>query len=261
MDKNTLIFIFILFLVSSQLWAITWSIGTALMYIVGAIVILNIVSPDSAEAIKEFVIKVVSLDSSLIINGLSGASRFVLNTVNSPGYKKVQNSIQETQKVISETISETVSETKKSVSETNTASKALGKLPVKSRDIKLPSVSPTEPVLQQSKSVKSRDIKLPPTSPTEPVVQKSNSVKARDIKLPMPNVTQVSPSSTPKTPSTPTTPKTPTTSKSRDVKLPGSKQTKTTKVTKNQSPKQPPKAKGQPPKTKTKTKTKTKVKQ
>ena len=79
MDKNTLLLIFILFLLSSQLLSITWDIGKATIYIIIILLILNSISPESAEIIKKMFIKIINLDSSVITNILYAVSRFILN--------------------------------------------------------------------------------------------------------------------------------------------------------------------------------------
>ena len=62
MDKNTLLLIFILFLLSSQLLSITWDIGKATIYIAIILLILNNISPESAIIIKNMFSRVINLD-------------------------------------------------------------------------------------------------------------------------------------------------------------------------------------------------------
>ena len=78
MDKNTLLLIFILFLLSSQLLSITWDIGKASLYIVIILLILNSISPETATIIKNIFSRIINLDFSLITSALSTVSKFIL---------------------------------------------------------------------------------------------------------------------------------------------------------------------------------------
>lgn len=82
MDKNTLIFIFVLFMISTKLWNVTWNIGTSLFYLVIAIIVLNSISPETSQDIKNFISRLINLDTSLITNGLASLSKFLLNLFN-----------------------------------------------------------------------------------------------------------------------------------------------------------------------------------
>lgn len=79
MDKNTLLLIFILFLLSSQLLSITWDIGKASVYIVIILLILNSISPETATTIKNIFSRIINLDFSLITSLLSTVSKFILS--------------------------------------------------------------------------------------------------------------------------------------------------------------------------------------
>ena len=61
MDKNTLLLIFVLFLLSSQLWSITWNIGVSAFYIIIIIIVLNYVNPDSSIAMRSTIIRIINL--------------------------------------------------------------------------------------------------------------------------------------------------------------------------------------------------------
>ena len=78
MDKNTILLIFILFLLSSQLLSITWDIGKASLYIVIILLILNNISPETATIIKNIFSRIINLDSSLITGTLASISKFIL---------------------------------------------------------------------------------------------------------------------------------------------------------------------------------------
>ena len=62
MEKNTLIIIFILFLISSKLWSIAWSIGKGLAFIVIIIVAINCVNPEVTKELQNILRKIISLD-------------------------------------------------------------------------------------------------------------------------------------------------------------------------------------------------------
>jgi len=91
MDKNTLLLIFVLFLLSSQLWNVSWTIGTSAFYIVIIISVLNYISPESAITMKRFIIKLVNLDFKLVTHFLSMVSKFILSFFNNSYYKKIKN--------------------------------------------------------------------------------------------------------------------------------------------------------------------------
>jgi len=113
MDKNTLLLIFILFLLSSQLLSITWDIGKATIYIAIILLILNNISPETAIIIKNMFSRVINLDSSLITGTLAAVAKFILSLFfNNKGNKiidEVKQSISiigEETKIISEKINQ-----------------------------------------------------------------------------------------------------------------------------------------------------------
>ena len=79
MSKNTLLLLFIIALFSSQLWGISWSIGTAGFYLIIIIIILNYLNPDSGIAVQENATKLINLDFSLIKDIFSFISKFILS--------------------------------------------------------------------------------------------------------------------------------------------------------------------------------------
>jgi len=89
MDKNTLLLIFVLFLLSSQLWSISWNIGVSAFYIIIIISVLNYVNPDSSIAIRSTIIRIINLDSSIFTNILSRISRFILSFFDNSHYRKL----------------------------------------------------------------------------------------------------------------------------------------------------------------------------
>jgi hypothetical protein len=82
MDYKTLLTIFILILISSQLWNIIWDIGKGAIYVVILLLVLTYLDPNSSEKIKEFINKIINFDFSFIINILSNISRFILGLFN-----------------------------------------------------------------------------------------------------------------------------------------------------------------------------------
>jgi len=79
MSKNTLLLLFIIALFSSQLWGISWSIGTAAFYLIIIIIILNYLNPDSGVVVQENATKIINLDFSLIKDIFSSICKFILS--------------------------------------------------------------------------------------------------------------------------------------------------------------------------------------
>jgi len=89
MSKNTLLLLFIIALFSSQLWNITWNIGTSAFYLIIIIIILNYLNPDSGAVVQENATKIINLDFSLIKYIFSSISKFILSLFTT--YKKNTN--------------------------------------------------------------------------------------------------------------------------------------------------------------------------
>ena len=89
MSKNTLLLLFIIALFSSQLWGITWNIGTSAFYLIIIIIILNYLNPDSGAVVQENATKIINLDFSLIKYIFSSISKFILSLFTT--YKKNTN--------------------------------------------------------------------------------------------------------------------------------------------------------------------------
>ena len=102
MDKNTLLLIFILFLLSSQLLSITWDIGKATIYIAIILLILNNISPESAIIIKNMFSRVINLDSSLITGTLSVVAKFILSLFFNNKGNKIIDEVKQSISIISE---------------------------------------------------------------------------------------------------------------------------------------------------------------
>ena len=113
MDKNTLLLIFILFLLSSQLLSITWDIGKASIYIVIILLILNSISPETATIIKNIFSRIINLDFSLITSALSTISKFILGIFFKNNGPQI---IDEVKTVLSEEINKVKSESPKAES-------------------------------------------------------------------------------------------------------------------------------------------------
>jgi hypothetical protein len=78
MDQKTLLVIFLLILVSTQLWNIIWDIGKAALYLIIILLVLTYIDPDTAKTIKGYGQRILGLDSKLITESLSNASKFIL---------------------------------------------------------------------------------------------------------------------------------------------------------------------------------------
>jgi hypothetical protein len=133
MDKNTLLLIFILFLLSSQLLSITWDIGKASVYIVIILLILNSISPETATIIKNIFSRIINLDFSLITSALSTISKFILSLFFKNNGPQI---IDEVKNALSEEISKVKSESIKAESESKLKPKSL--LPETKPDSLLP---------------------------------------------------------------------------------------------------------------------------
>jgi hypothetical protein len=94
MDYKTLLTIFILILISSQLWNIIWDIGKGALYIVILLLALTYLEPTSGDKIKDFLKKIINLDFSFITSILSSISKIILTIFNK--LPKIDNIINET---------------------------------------------------------------------------------------------------------------------------------------------------------------------
>ena len=90
MDKNTLLFLFVLALLSSQLWSMTWNIGLAAFYLIIIIMGLNYISPDASTFIKVNIIKLINLDFSVIMDIFVYISKFILSIFSYNGSAKTK---------------------------------------------------------------------------------------------------------------------------------------------------------------------------
>jgi hypothetical protein len=87
MEKNTLIIIFLLFfLFSSKLWEVTWDVGKAIVYIMIAIIILNILDKNLSNEIKLGIIDLLNYDSdkpknNIIIDNITRILKNILDFI------------------------------------------------------------------------------------------------------------------------------------------------------------------------------------
>ena len=93
MDKNTLLLIFVLFLVSSYLWNISWNIALSFIYLIIVLSVLNVINPESAFSLRSILTRIINLDSSLLFEVLSTLSKFIIGFFNSDFYKRVKTGI------------------------------------------------------------------------------------------------------------------------------------------------------------------------
>jgi len=77
MDEKTLLTIFVLILISSQLWTIVWDIGKSAFYLVVLLIVLTYINPDTAETVKGYGRRLLNLDSKLLTDALSSISKFI----------------------------------------------------------------------------------------------------------------------------------------------------------------------------------------
>lgn len=98
MDKNILLLIFVLFLLSSQLLNASWTVMTAAGYIIIAVFVLNTVSPDASSSLKAIITRIINLDLSLFTSLLSNVAKFILSCFANTTYKgeKVTKVVAET---------------------------------------------------------------------------------------------------------------------------------------------------------------------
>jgi predicted membrane protein len=89
MDKNLLLLIFFLFLVSSQLWNMSWTILMAGSYIIGILLILNNISPDASSSVKDIITRMINLDFSLLTDFLKVVSKIILSFFKGFNYSNI----------------------------------------------------------------------------------------------------------------------------------------------------------------------------
>ena len=77
MDEKTLLTIFVLILISSQLWTIVWDIGKSAFYLVVLLIVLTYINPDTAETVKGYGRRLLNLDSKLLTDSLASVSKFI----------------------------------------------------------------------------------------------------------------------------------------------------------------------------------------
>lgn len=102
MEQKTLFVIFILILISSQLWTIIWDIGKAAFYLVILLLVITYVDPDTAEVIRNYGKRILGLDTNLITDSLSGLSKFIFGIVG----KQPNKILEKSNKILTETTSE-----------------------------------------------------------------------------------------------------------------------------------------------------------
>ena len=89
MDKNLLLLIFFLFLVSSQLWNMSWTILMAGSYIIGILLILNNISPDASSSVKDIITRMINLDFTLLTDFLKVVSKIILSFFKGFNYSNI----------------------------------------------------------------------------------------------------------------------------------------------------------------------------
>ena len=83
MSKEIIIFIFIMFLLSNNLYNIVWDIIKSLFYLVLALVGINFLNPSIGTIIKKHIVNIINLDQAFIkktINNIKdSASEMIKN--------------------------------------------------------------------------------------------------------------------------------------------------------------------------------------
>jgi hypothetical protein len=77
MDRKTLITIFVLFLISSQLWSMLWDIGKGVIYILLLIFALSYLNPSVADEMKNIFKKIISLDFSFATKYITTGAKYI----------------------------------------------------------------------------------------------------------------------------------------------------------------------------------------
>ena len=71
MSKEIIIFIFIMFLLSNNLYNIVWDIIKSLFYLVLALVGINFLNPSLATMIKKHIVNIINLDQAFVKKTIS----------------------------------------------------------------------------------------------------------------------------------------------------------------------------------------------
>lgn len=82
MDKNSLILIFVFFLLSNQLYNIVWEISKSLVYILVTIIGLNYLNPELSKKLKKYLINFINLDKTFILTNVNNVSNIAQNILN-----------------------------------------------------------------------------------------------------------------------------------------------------------------------------------
>lgn len=91
MDRKTLITIFVLFLISSQLWSMVWDIGKGVIYILLLIFALSYLNPSVADEMKNIFKKIISLDFSFATKYITAGASYLGNFLRNKIIKQEQS--------------------------------------------------------------------------------------------------------------------------------------------------------------------------
>ena len=82
MDKNSIITIFVFFLLSNQLYNIVWEIGKSIFYIVLIIFGLNYINPTLFNNLKKYLVNFINLDKTFVKSMLGNINNHAKNIIN-----------------------------------------------------------------------------------------------------------------------------------------------------------------------------------
>ena len=104
MEKNTLITIFIFFLLSNQLYKIFWEILKALLYLYAIVIGLNYINPAVAGTLKKYLSFVLQFDQNIfqiILSNISGELKkfFGNNNINNIKLPQFENIINDNKEI------------------------------------------------------------------------------------------------------------------------------------------------------------------
>ena len=81
MSKEIIIFIFIMFLLSNNLYNIVWDIIKSLFYLVVALICINFLNPSLATMIKKHIVNIINLDQAFVkktINNITDSASEII---------------------------------------------------------------------------------------------------------------------------------------------------------------------------------------
>jgi hypothetical protein len=93
MEKNTLITIFVFFLLSNQLYKIFWEILKALLYLYAIVIGLNYINPAVAGTLKKYLSFILQFDKNIFQIVLSNISNEIMKFVGNKNINLLKDNI------------------------------------------------------------------------------------------------------------------------------------------------------------------------